>query len=76
MAPRVYEGLGIDFRPVDHDREETADALALAAYDGNGLASFNLLPHLDQVLGVAPVNGFKSVVMSDDDDIAICGEAA
>ena len=71
MALHFQDGLRVDTSTIHHDRELTISLIVLGSYDGDGLSCLHTLPHLHEVLGIVGIDGFQSIVMTDDDNIAL-----
>ena len=71
MALHFQDSLRIDTSTIHHDRELTVSLIVLGSYDGNGLSCLHTLPHLHKVLGIVGIDGFQSIIMTDDDNIAL-----
>ena len=76
MATWFYNQRRVKAPSVNHDGEQTKYAIVLSSHRSNLLTGTNTLPHFDVILLVKGVNRFQSVIMTNDDDVAILGRLA
>lgn len=74
MTAKLQQHGGINTGAIDHDGEEAVDAVVAFPNDGDRLSGTDMVADIDEVLCVVGVDGLQSVVVADDDDVAIlCG---
>ena len=54
-----------------HDGDFTKYICILATHNGYRLTCFYTLPHFHQILGIEGIDGFETIVVSDNDDMTI-----
>ena len=71
MTFGLKDHVGIDFSTVDHHRKTAKRPLVITTHDGDCLSGFDALPHSYEILSISGVDGFKSVVVANDDHVTL-----